>query len=105
MYEIQQQNDDQPDLVIAELLGVINKMSHSNKSLEGIIRTYETIAQGYDHKAAILRDERDRARALAARLEAECNNCWGPVHSMVISEARMQSQYSYPTAPVVADVP
>ena len=105
MYEIQQQNNDQPDLVIAELLGVINKMSHSNKRLEGIVRSYETIARGYDHKAATLRDERDRARALAARLEAECNNCWGPVHSMVISEARMQSQYPYPTAPVVADVP
>ena len=105
MYEIQQQNDDQPDLVIAELLGVINKMSHSNKNLEGIIRTYEKIAQGYDHKAATLRDERDRARALAATLEAECNNCWGPVHSMAISEARMQSQYPYPTAPVVSDVP
>ena len=105
MYEIQQPNDDQPDLVIAELLGVINKMSHSNKRLEGIVRSYETIARGYDHKAATLRDERDRARALAVTLEAECNNCWGPVHSMAISEARMQSQYPYPTAPVVSDVP
>jgi hypothetical protein len=88
MYEIQQQNDDQPDLVIAELLGVINKMSHSNKRLEGIIRSYETIARDYDHKAATLRDERDRARALALTLEAECNNCWGPAHSLVIMEAR-----------------
>lgn len=104
MYEIQQPNNDQPDLVIAELLGVINKMSHSNKRLEGIVRSYETMARRYDHKAATLRDERDRARALAATLEAECNNCWGPVHSMVIHEARMQSQYPYPTGPVVSDV-
>ena len=105
MYEIQQPNDAQPDLVIAELLGRVNRLTEAAKNLEGIVRSYETIARGYEHKAATLRDERDRARALAARLEAECNNCWGPVHSMVISEARMQSQYPYPTAPVVSDVP
>ena len=104
MYEIQQPNDAQPDLVIAELLGRVNRLTEAAKNLEGIVRSYETIARGYEHKAATLRDERDRARALAAALENECNNCWGSVHSRAISEARMQSQYPYPTAPVVSDV-
>ena len=85
----------------ARLEGIVR----GNKRLEGIVRAYEAMARGYDHQAATLRDERDRARALAAALENECNNCWGPVHSMVISEARMQSQYPYTTAPVVSDVP
>ena len=80
MYEIERK-EDHPDLVVAELLGVINKMSHGNKRLEVIIRTYETMARGYGHQAAILRDERDRARDIAAMLEAECANCWGPVHA------------------------
>jgi hypothetical protein len=80
MYEIERK-EDHPDLVVAELLGVINKMSHSNKRLEGIMRAYEAMARGYDHQAAMFRDERDRARAIAAMLEAECANCWGPVHS------------------------
>ncbi len=87
MYEIERKEDN-PDLVVAELLGVINKMSHSNKRLEGIVRAYEAMARGYDHQAAMFRNERDRARALAVQLEAECNNCWGPAHSPVIMEAR-----------------
>jgi hypothetical protein len=88
MYEIQQQNDDQPDLVLAELLGVINEMSHANKRLEGIVRAYEAMARDYDHQAAMFWDGRDRARALAAELEAECNYCCGPAHSLVIMETR-----------------
>ena len=56
--------------------------------LEGIVRAYEAMARGYDHQAAMFRDERDRARAIAAMLEAECANCWGPAHSLVIMEAR-----------------
>ena len=88
MYEIPIKAQDEPDLVIAELLGVINKMSQSNKNLECIVRAYERMARGSDHQSAMFRDERDRARALAAELEAECNNCWGPAHSLVIMEAR-----------------
>jgi hypothetical protein len=98
MYEIEPAQD-QPDLVVAELLGVINKMSHSNKRLEGIIKAYQDMARSYDHKGAILRDERDRARALAAMLENECANCWGPIHSMSIKEARFQATYQYPVDP------
>ena len=88
-YEIPTKLKDEPDLEVAELLGVINKMSHSNKRLEGIIKEYQAIASSYDHKAAALRDERDRARHTAAVLEAECANCWGPVHSQTIAGIRM----------------
>jgi hypothetical protein len=41
--------------------------------------------------------DRDRARDIAAMLENECANCWGPVHSMAINEARLQAGYPYPT--------
>ena len=88
MYEIEPAQD-QPDLVVAELLGVINKMSHSNKRLEGIIKEYQAMARSYDHKGAALRDERDRARALAVTLEQECAACWGPVHSQTIEAAKL----------------
>jgi len=82
---------------VAQLLGVINTMAHGNNRLEGIIKAYQDVARSYDHKGAVLRDERDRARALAAMLENECANCWGPVHSMAINEARLQANYPYPT--------
>ena len=88
MYEIalvQEQHDE----VIAELLGVINKMTHSNKRLEGIIRSYKEMATSYDTKAKALLDERDRARALAVMLEQECNECWGPIHSQTIEAAKL----------------
>ncbi len=87
MYEIKSQ-EDQPELVIAELLGVINKMAESNKRLEGVARTYERMMLGYDGKAAALRDERDRARSIAATLEAECAACWGPVHAETLNGIR-----------------
>ena len=93
MYEISRK-EEEPDLVIAELLGVINRMATGNSRLEAIIREYQAIAATYDHKAATLRDERDRARGLAARLEAECNNCWGPIHSQVVAAARLQANWS-----------
>jgi len=93
-YEIPTKPKDEPDLVVAELLGLINKISLSNKRLENIIKEYQAIASGYDHKAATLRDERDRARGLAARLEAECNDCWGPVHSQAVAAARLEANWS-----------
>jgi hypothetical protein len=98
MYEIEP-GEDQLDQVVAELLRVINVMSHRNKRLEGIIKAYRDMAGSYDHKGAILRDERDRARSVAAMLEAECANCWGPIHSMAIKEARFQATYQYPVDP------
>lgn len=99
-YEIQTTPKDEPDLVVAELLGVINKMSHSNKRLEGIIRAYQAIASSYDHKAAALRDERDRARHTAATLEAECAKCWGPVHSQTIAGIRIAAMLQLKTEAV-----
>lgn len=83
MYMINPPTEHEPDLTNAELLGVI-------ANLQNIIRAYEKMAGSYDHKAAMLRNERDRARALAATLEAECNNCWGPVHTQVIAAARSE---------------
>ena len=47
--------------------------------------------------------ERDHARQIAAMLENECANCWGPVHSMAINEARLQAQYPYPTSKAADD--
>lgn len=93
MYEIPKPRTDEPELVIAELLGKINMLSNSRKRLQSIIRSYETIASGYDVKAAALRDERDRARALAATLEAECANCWGPVHTHTLRRMRQEAGY------------
>jgi len=81
MYEIATKSDESPDLVIAELLGVINRMANGNSRLEAIIREYQAMV-------ATLREELHRARGLAARLEAECNDCWGPVHSQVVAAAR-----------------
>ena len=45
----------------------------------------------------------ERARAIAAMLENECANCWGPVHSMAINEARLQAQYPYDTSEAADD--
>jgi len=88
MYEIKPAQDH-PDLDLAELLGVINRMRDANKGLTGIIRSYETMMRGYDGKCAALRDERDRARAFAVTLEQECAACWGPIHSQTIEAARL----------------
>lgn len=30
--------------------------------------------------------QRDQARAIAARLEAECARCWGPVHASALDQ-------------------
>ena len=96
-YEIRPITKDEPDLVVAELLGVISKMSHGNARLEGIIKQYKAMAADYELGMAMDREELDRARHTAAMLEAECANCWGPVHSMAITEARLQANYPYPT--------
>ena len=35
-----------------------------------------------------LTSQLEQARSIATLLEAECANCWGPAHSLVIMEAR-----------------
>ena len=91
MYEIEpiHELEDRPDLVIAELLGVINKMANGNQRLENIIRTYELMSTNYGRTLNELLNERDRARELAVMLEQECSECWGPIHSNAIEAAKL----------------
>jgi hypothetical protein len=89
MYEMNRPNEEEIDLTVADLLGVINMLSDSNNRLTGIMREYQSMAASYAHKCAVLRDERDRARALAVTLEQECAACWGPVHSQTIEAAKL----------------
>ena len=49
--------DDNPAYAIAELLGMINRLTA----------------------------ERDQARSIATLLEAECSRCWGPVHAEALA--------------------
>ena len=92
MYEIKP-NEDMPDLVIAELLGVINKMANSNKRLEAVLKEYQAMVNVYANTVHILQGERDRARSIAATLEAECAACWGPVHAETLHGIRKGFDY------------
>jgi hypothetical protein len=87
MYEIKP-NEDMPDLVIAELLGVINKMANSNKRLEAVLKEYQAMVHALREQGGRLVDQRDRARSVAATLEAECAACWGPVHAETLHGIR-----------------
>jgi hypothetical protein len=91
MYEIPIMPKDEPDLVIAELLGQINKISMTNARLEGMVKQYKAMAADYELGMAVDRDERDRARHTAAMLEAECANCWGPIHSDTLRLIRQEA--------------
>jgi hypothetical protein len=98
MFEIKP-DEDQPNLVIVELLGLIDKMANSNHRLEAVIREYQAMVHALREQGGRLVDQRDRARSVAAMLENECANCWGPIHSMAIKEARFQAAYQYPVDP------
>lgn len=93
MFEIKPA-EDQPDLVIAELLGVINKMANGNKRLEAICTEYQAMVKALREQGNRLVDQRDRARSVAATLESECARCWGPVHAKVLEEVRLGAFYS-----------
>ena len=93
MFEIKPA-EDQPDLVIAELLGVINKIANGNKRLEAICTEYQAMVKALREQGNRLVDQRDRARSIAATLEAECAQCWGPVHAKVLEEVRLGAFYS-----------
>lgn len=92
MYEIKP-NEDMPDLVIAELLGVINKMANSNKRLEAVLKEYQAMVNVYANTVHTLQGERNRARSIAATLEAECAACWGPVHAETLHGIRKGLDY------------
>lgn len=70
------------ELQNAELLGRLNKLT---EALSEAMKACE------------------RARAIAAMLENECANCWGPVHRFPINEARLQAQYRYTTSKAADD--
>ena len=92
MHEIKV-NEDMPDLVIAELLGVINKMANSNKRLEAVLKEYQAMVHALREQGGRMVDQRDRARSVAATLEAECAACWGPVHAETLHGIRKGLEY------------
>ena len=92
MFEIKP-TEDEPDLVIAELLGVINKMANGNKRLEVILKEYQAMVHALREQGNRLVDQRDRARSIAATLEAECAACWGPVHAETLHGIRKGIEY------------
>ncbi len=92
MYEIKQPEGEY-DLVIAELLGAINKITGSNNRLQAVIVEYQNMVNVYANTVQILQGERNRARSIAATLEAECAACWGPVHAETLHGIRKGVDY------------
>jgi hypothetical protein len=92
MFEIKP-DEDQPDLVIVELLGLIDKMANSNHRLEAVIREYQAMVHALREQGGRLVAQRDRARSVAATLEAECAACWGPVHAETLHGIRKGLDY------------
>jgi hypothetical protein len=91
MYEIKQPEEEY-GLVIAELLGVINKIKSNNRLLAVIVE-YQNMVNVYANTVQVLQGERNRARSIAATLEAECAACWGPVHAETLHGIRKGVDY------------
>jgi small-conductance mechanosensitive channel len=87
MFEIKP-DEDQPNLVIVELLGLIDKMANSNHRLEAVLKEYQAMVHALREQGGRLVDQRDRARSVAATLEAECANCWGPIHKDALEQVQ-----------------
>jgi hypothetical protein len=102
MFEIKPA-EDQPDRVIAELLGVINNYASSVKRLESVVTEYQAMVYALREHGGVVVAQRDQARNIAAMLENECANCWGPIHQFAIKEARLQANYPYPTGEAADD--
>ncbi len=66
-----------------------NNYMLSNKGLQGINKEYRAINSELRVIGTMAAYDRDRARDIAARLEAECARCWGPVHSELLSALRL----------------
>lgn len=61
----------------------------SNKGLQGINKEYRAIISELRVIGTMAAYDRDRARDIAALLEAECAKCWGPVHSELLNALRL----------------
>ena len=61
----------------------------SSKGLVGINKEYRAINSELRVIGTMAAYDRDRARDIAARLEAECARCWGPVHIELLSALRL----------------
>lgn len=66
-----------------------NNYMLSNKGLQGVNKEYLAINSELRVIGTMAAYDRDRARDIAARLEAECARCWGPVHSELLSALRL----------------
>ncbi len=66
-----------------------NNYMLSNKGLQGINEEYRAITSELRVIGTMAAYDRDRARDIAALLEAECAKCWGPVHSELLSALRL----------------
>jgi hypothetical protein len=68
------QTNEDPFLDPAMLLGIIDRLTRelelTTKALEQATKELEGVSR-----------ELEQARSIATLLEAECANCWGPVHS------------------------
>ena len=85
--------EDQPDLVIAELLGVINNYASTVKRFESVVTEYQAMVYALRERGGVVVAQRDQARNIAAMLEAECANCWGPVHAETLHGIRKGLDY------------
>ncbi len=66
-----------------------NNYMLSNKGLQGINKEYRAINSELRVIGTMAAYDRDRARDIAALLEAEFAKCWGPVHSELLSAIRL----------------
>ena len=60
-----------------------------SKGLVAINREYRALHSELKVIGGQAAYDRDRARDIAAQLEAECAACWGPVHSQLLNALRL----------------
>ena len=61
----------------------------NSRGLVGINREYRAINSELRVIGGMAAYDRDRARGIAAQLEAECAQCWGPVHTQLLHSLRL----------------
>ena len=60
-----------------------------SNGLTGIINEYRAMNSELRAISGMAAYDRDRARDIAAALEEECAQCWGPVHSQLLNALRL----------------